>query len=123
MGEIDKVIDQKPTITLVKELAELRIRNLQAFRELEEYNNTGKFVNKHPLVKHFSIHEQLKEQLKNNPDTFLEDYSRVRENVKRYKSFLNNKKRDADQKKKDKKNLDKHTEREALMKDILSQEK
>jgi hypothetical protein len=123
MAEIDKIIDQKPTIALVKELAELRIRNLQAFRELEEYNNTGKFVNKHPLVKHFSIHEQLKEMLWNNPDSFLEEYANTRENVKRYKSFLNRKDRDQAKKEKDNKNLKKHSEREALMKEILSEAK
>jgi hypothetical protein len=123
MVGIDKVIDEKPTTSLIKELAELRIRNLQAFRELEEYNNTGKFVNKHPLVKHFSIHEQLKEMLRDNPDTFLDEYHSTKENVKRYKSFLNRKDRDQAQKEKDKKNLKKHSEREALMKEILSEAK
>lgn len=120
--EIDKIIDQKPTIGRVKELAELRIRNLQAFRELEEYNNTGKFVNKHPLVKHFSIHEQLMEMLRDNPGTFLKEYANTRENVKRYKSFLKRKGRDPEQKKKDAKNLQKHTEREELMTNILSEQ-
>jgi hypothetical protein len=121
MVEIDKVIDQKPTITRIKELAELRIRNLQAFRELEEFNNTGKFVNKHPLVQHFSIHEQLKEMLRDNPTAFLKEYANTRENVKRYKSFLNRKDRDQAQKEKDTKNLKKHSEREALMESILNE--
>ena len=78
-------------------------------------------MNKHPLVVHYSAREELKKMLTDNPDTFLEEYANTRENVKRYKSFLNNKKRDnAD---KDKKNLKRHEDREALMKEILSEEK
>ncbi len=123
MVEIDNIIDQKPTAARVNDLAELRIRNLQAFRELESYNNTGEFLNKHPLVAQFSTSVGLEELLKNNPDIFLEEYANTRENVKRYKSFLNNKKRSIDQKAKDKLNLKKHQEREVLMKEILSQQK
>jgi hypothetical protein len=121
MVEIDKDIDNNPTPAKVQSLAELRIRNLQAFRELEEYNNTGKFLNRHPLVAHFSTRMQLQQLLKDNPDEFLEEYANTRENVKRYRSFLNNKKRTKDQNAKDKINLKKHTDREALMKEILSE--
>jgi len=121
MDEIDKVIDNKPTAARVRDLAELRIRNLQAFRELEEFNNTGKFMNRHPLVVQFSIREELKKMLSENPDAFLEEYANTRENVKRYRCFLNSKKRSKDQKAKDAINLKKHSDRESLMKEIIGE--
>lgn len=120
MVEIDKIIDNKPTAKLVQEFAELRIRNLQAFRELESYNSTGEFLNRHPIVAHFSTRQQLEQMLRENPDKFLEEYSNTRENVKRYKSYLNNKKRTEEQHDKDKINLKKHRQRVAMMKEILS---
>lgn len=121
MVDLDAIIDQKPTAKIVQELAELRIRNIQAFRELESFNNTGKFLNRHPLVAHFSTRQQLEQLLKENPDKFLEEYSNCRENVKRYKSYLNNKKRTQEKKDKDKINLKKHSDRLEIIKDILNQ--
>lgn len=119
MVEIDKIIDQKPTKALVKELAVLRIRNLQAFRELKELNDNGRFLYKHPLIVHFSLRVQLQELYTRDPDEFMNEFARTKENVKRYNSFLNNKKRPAMQKQKDKTNLDKHLNREQVMKDIV----
>ena len=119
MVEIDKIIDQKPTKALVKELAVLRIRNLQAFRELKELNDNGRFIYKHPLIIHFSLRVQLQELYTRDPDEFMNEFARTKENVKRYNSFLNNKKRPAMQKQKDKTNLDKHLNREQVMKDIV----
>lgn len=119
MVEIDKIIDQKPTKALIKELAVLRIRNLQAFRELKELNDNGKFIYKHPLIVHYSLRVQLENLYKTDPDEFMNDYARTKENVKRYSSFLNNKKRPDLQKQKDKSNLDKHQNREQLMRDIV----
>lgn len=66
------------------------------------------------------MRNQLIQLLKNEPSTFLEEYANTRENVKRYKSFLNNKKRSEEMKEKDRINLKKHSEREALMKEILA---
>lgn len=120
MKDIDAEIDNEPTKKLIAGLAELRIRNLQAFRELESFNNTGEFLNKHPLVTQFSMREQLKKLLRDDPETFLEEYANTRENVKRYRSFLNNPNRSSDQKKLDEINLKKHSEKLHLMKEIHS---
>lgn len=121
MVEIDKVIDNNGTPELVKELARLRIRNRQAFNELQSLNDKGKFVYKHPLIKNFSEREQLKEMMIHRPEEFLKEYSNTRDNVKRYASFINRKNRSAAQKKKDKQNLEKHREKELLMQDILKE--
>ena len=121
MKEIDAVVDDNPTQKRVKDLAEYRNRNLMCFRELESFNNNKKWLNRHPLLKHFSLHEQAKKMLQQNPAAFLDEFSKVSYNVNRYRSFLNNDKRSAEQHKKDKKNLDKHSEREKIMKEVLDE--
>ncbi|MFW6103469.1 MAG: hypothetical protein ACOC59_00235 [Bacteroidota bacterium] len=124
MKAIDTEIDEKPTKAKVKELAELRIRNLQAFRELEELNNNGRFLNVHPLVKQYSLHQELKDLLKRNPSKFLEEYGKCQEYIKRYRSYCNNNKRkkDSDQHNRDLANLKKYQERRELMEKILSEQ-
>lgn len=105
MKDIDAVIDNKPTIKLIKELATLKIENLDAFRELDSLNNTGDFLYKHPLIKHFSYRSELTELLKRDPEEYLNSYARAKENVKRYSSFVKSAKRTDEQKIKDKASL------------------
>jgi hypothetical protein len=89
MVELDRLIDQEPSSDKVSGLAELRIRNLQCFSELQTYNDTGKFRLEHPLIRQYSIRYELQAMLKRNPEQFLEEYRNVSNNVARYKSFLN----------------------------------
>ncbi len=118
MQQLDKDLESSPSEEKVIELAETRIRNLQAIRELESYNTTGKFLNKHTLLNAYSLKTQLEELLANNPAEFLEQYANTRENVKRYKSRLNSSKR-TDKREADEINLKKHEEKEILMKEVL----
>ncbi len=122
MKELDKELDSSPTPEKVKELAETRIRNLQAIRELENYNTKGQLLNKHPLLNTYSLKNELEQLLANNPAEFLEQYANTRENVKRYKSRLNSDKR-KDKIEADELNLKKHEERELLMKEVLGGKK
>ncbi len=117
MQELDKQLDDKPTKEAVKELALTSIRNLQAHRELEEYNLKGQFLNKHPLLNTYSLRSELEHLWRKNRPQFLEDYANVRDNVKRYKSRLNNAKR-ADKRENDELLLQKHVEKERLMKEV-----
>lgn len=121
MCEIDAIIDTKASKALVKELAELRIRNLLCFRELEALNNNGKFLYKHPLIRNYSERVQLETMFREDTDRFLDEFANTRENVKRYSSFLKNKKRSPEQKDKDRQNLDKHKDRKQLFIDITKQ--
>jgi hypothetical protein len=82
-------------------------------------NDTGDFKYKHPVIIHFNIRSELEAMLTSNPELFLEEYANTRENVKRYRSYLNNKKRSKEQRERDEKNLRKHAVKENLMKDIL----
>lgn len=120
MKVLDAELDQKPTPTKVKQMAELRNQNLLAFFELESFNQTGKWRYKHPLIKHQSEQSILEELRKTNPEEFLRQYAACNANVKRYTSYLKNTKRE-DKRKSDKQNLTKHKEREALFKSILSE--
>lgn len=122
MVDIDSILDNNPTAKRIRDLAELRNRNLLAFEELQSYNDTGIFKYKHPLIIHYSLRAELLKLKRNNPDKFLEEYANTRDNVKRYTSFLNNKKRSADQKLKDKDNLKKHQIKESVFKEVFNNE-
>jgi hypothetical protein len=119
MKAIDAVLDDKPTKEIVIQFAELRIRNEDCFRELKTLNDTGKFKFVHPLLKKFGIRAEFEKKLQVDPSGFLEEYANTRENVKRYRSFMNSEKRSSDQKTTDKANFEKHQEREKLMKEVL----
>ena len=113
MKQLDELLETKPTAQAVAEMAELRIRNLQAFAELQSFNDTGKFLCKHPILFGRSEIAQLIK--------FLRRHKNVLDNIKRYKSFVKRKdrkeKRDAD-----KRNLEKYQEKERLFKMVLEQQ-
>lgn len=121
MVELDELLDQDPTKERVARLAELRIRNLMCFSELQSLNDTGTFRLEHPLIRQYSLRAELEEMLRRNPAQFLDEFRNVSNNVARYKSFLNRDKKDKAAAEKWGAQLTKHIEREQLMKEILSQ--
>lgn len=121
MKVLDTELDDKPTEAKVVKMAEIRIRNLQCFEELQSFNDTGNWVNKHPLLIHYSERFQLEELRRRDPAAFLQKYANCQQNIKRYKSYLNNKSR-ADQRASDKKNLNKHQEIKIIFETILNDE-
>ena len=64
LKQLDEQLDTAPTVRSVIEMAETRIRNLQAFAELQHYNNTATFLYRHPLIVHRSEHAQLEKVFK-----------------------------------------------------------
>lgn len=122
MKVLDAELDDKPTEAKVAKMAEARIRNLQCFEELQSFNDTGKWRNKHPLLIHYSERFQLEELRRKDPAAFLQKYANCQQNIKRYKSYLNNKSR-AEQRENDKKNLMKHQERQVIFETILNDER
>lgn len=120
MKVLDTDLDSKPTEAKVAKMAETRIRNLQCFAELQSFNDTGKWKNKHPLLIHYSERFQLEELRRRNPEEFLKKYADCNQNIKRYKSYLNNASR-AEKHSSDKKNLAKHQERRVIFESILQQ--
>lgn len=118
MKVLDQELDLKSTSQKVKRMAELRIRNLQAFSELKSFNDTGRWRYKHPIIAHESERSQLEELRRTNPQEFLRQYAACHDNVKRYTSYLKNPSREKKWEK-DKVNLTRHKEREVLFKSIL----
>lgn len=122
MKVLDTELDNLPTEAKVAKMAETRIRNLQCFEELQSFNDTGKWKNKHPLLIHYSERFCLEELRRRDPAAFLHKYANCQQNIKRYKSYLNNKSR-ADQRESDKKNLVKHQERQVIVETIMNDER
>lgn len=120
MITLDKVLDDTPTSKDIIRMAELRIRNLQAFSELQTFNDSGTWRYKHPLIIHMSERFQLEELRRRNPEQFLKEYANCAHNVKRYTSYIKNDKR-ADKRKQDKESLTKHVERQTIFENILSE--
>ena len=122
MKQLDIELDKKPSAQKVKELAECRIRNLQAFGELQSFNDIGKFLNKHPLLFGRSEFAIFKKLLENNPTEFLRQHKNVLDNIKRYKCYMKRENR-KDKKISDKQHLEQHQERERLFRLVLEHKK
>lgn len=121
MKQLDELLEKERNAQAVADMAELRIRNLQAFAELQSFNNTGKFLCKHPLLFGRSEIAELMKLLKADPAEFLRQHKNVLDNIKRYRSYIkraDRKNRRAD----DLKNLERHREREKLFKMVLEQQ-
>lgn len=118
MKQLDEQLDKNPTERAVTDMAELRIRNLLAFEELQSFNDTGKFRYKHPLIIRQSERAQLEELLRKNPQEFLRYHKNVLDNIRRYESHLKRADRES-RRAQDKENLHRHREREAIFKAIL----
>lgn len=118
MKQIDERLEQKPTKRDIMELVELRIRNLQAFDELQSFNDTGKFLYIHPLITHQSERAKLERLLKTDPQEFLRLHKNVADNIRRYETYLKRADRQT-RRTQDKENLRRHREREALFKVLL----
>lgn len=121
MKQLDELLEKERNAQAVADMAELRIRNLQAFAELQSFNDTGKFLYKHPLLFGRSEIAELMKLLKADPAEFLRQHKNVLDNIKRYRSYIkrtDRKNRRAD----DLKNLERHREREKLFKMVLEQQ-
>nr|DAW70912.1 MAG TPA: hypothetical protein [Caudoviricetes sp.] len=121
MKQLDELLETKPTAQAVAEMAELRIRNLQAFAELQALNDTGKFLCKHPILFGRSEIAQLIKLLRTDPAEFLRQHKNVLDNIKRYKSFVKRKDR-KEKREADKRNLERYHEKERLFRMVLEQQ-
>lgn len=121
MKVLDDELEKSPTDKKVARMAELRIRNLLCFSELQSFNDTGMWKNKHPFIVHQSERARLEELKRRDPEAFLRKYANCSYNIKRYNSFLKSNTR-SDRRESDKKNLNRYQELETIFKDIISNE-
>lgn len=121
MKQLDELLEKERNAQAVADMAELRIRNLQAFAELQSFNDTGKFLCKHPLLFGRSEIAELMKILKADPAEFLRQHKNVLDNIKRYKSFVKRKDR-KEKREADKRNLERYQEKERLFRMVLEQQ-
>ncbi len=121
MNELDKQLEKQPTPEAVAMMAELRIRNLQAFAELQSLNDKGKFLCQHPLLFARSELAELQRLFRQNPAEFLRQHKNVLDNIRRYRSYLKRTDR-KDRRKQDQELLDHHQQRERLFQMVIEQQ-
>lgn len=119
LKKIDKEIDQHPTAANIREITELRLRNNLAFRELEAFNKTGKFLYRHPLIVNHSERVRLQKLMEDDPEAFHKEFALCQANISRYSSYSRSDKRTDEQRKKDREHMKKHLDREAIFKEIF----
>lgn len=122
MKQLDEQLDRKPTRRDIMQMVELRIRNLQAFDELQSFNDTGRFRYRHPLIRHKSEQADLERILKENPSEFMRLYKNCTDNIRRYNSYLRRSDRD-NRRISDKENLQKYKDKEEVFKSIIQSKK
>lgn len=118
MKQLDELLETKPTAQAVADMAELRIRNLQDFAELQSFNDNGKFLCEHPLLFGRSEMAELLKLLKSDPAEFLRRHKNVLDNIKRYRSYLKRTDR-KDRRQSDKQSLERYQERDRIFKIVL----
>ena len=118
MQQLSKQLDEAPSEAAVKELAELRIRNLQAFAELRSLSDKGHFLFKHILLTGRTELAELSQLYRRNPEEFLHQHKLTADNVRRYRSYLNSPKR-ADRRDRDQSQLDYYERRKRLFLEVI----
>ena len=85
-------------------IAELDDRNRMAQHELEVFQDTGVFPCKHPIAVKFVAERkrlaELRDLKRNKPDEFMAQVTNARHNISRYRSWLKNKKKLTDERRK-----------------------
>ena len=95
MQQLDRILDKAPTPADVISMADMRVRNLQAFAELQHFNDTGHWLYEHPLTAGQSERAELERLRRQDPDRFLQEYANCRDNCRRYARFTKDPKRAA----------------------------
>lgn len=119
MLQLDERLDADPTPEDVKAMAETRIRNLQAFNELQSFNDTGYFKFDHPLIKHKTERAELEKLLRTDTEEFLRKHRRTLDSIRRYEAYLKRKDR-KDKRDSDRALLEKHRNTSIIIKSILN---
>ena len=123
MQEIDVLLDDKPE--LARDIVLLDERNRKAHKELSVYNDTGKFVNKHPFVVKKKLHEDYYTELvklrQTDISAFMKEITNVTQNIRRIQSRLKTKKyKSIEEKIAWEQNLEKATIRKTVLEEIIS---
>lgn len=122
MKVLDAKLDDAPTDNDVKELAELRIRNLLCFRELQSLNDTGRFINQHPILCHEKEFDELLLLWRTNREQFIRQYENCKNNIRRYQGRATRSGATEQDIAQARYHKARHEERESIFKKIISNE-
>jgi hypothetical protein len=99
MQEIDVLIDDSPNLSI--ELIQNEIQNRLAHNELQSYNDTHRFLYKHPFAirskERSNQYDELLKLKRENTEGFLSEITNVTQNIRRIESQIKQQKyKDAD---------------------------
>lgn len=122
MKVLDLKLENSPSHEDVRDMAELRIRNLLCFKELQYLNDKGTFANEHPFLVHRIELAELKALWNADRNGFIREYNNCKVNIRRYRGRINQSDISEEDKEKYMTLLLKHQNRENIFKEIINYE-
>lgn len=107
--------------TVLATLVALSIRQELCFNELKSFNDTGKFIGKHPFIKQKDERQRISELLRTDPNRYFDERKNIELNITRYSSQLNSKKATREQKDRSAANLEKFKTTLQLYKEVFNE--
>ena len=89
--KLDRTLDESPAPETIAEMVEKSVRNRLCFDELRSFNNTGRFLGRHPFVRTDDEMSRLRQLLLASPESFMNEYRNAGMNVSRYGAYLRRK--------------------------------
>ena len=117
--KLDRTLDESPTPETIAETVEKSIRNRLCFDELRSFNNTGRFLGRHPFVRTDDEMSRLRQLLLISPENFMNEYRNAGMNVYRYGAYLLRKGLSEEKTEKYRQLLEKWTDKERMMSECL----
>lgn len=108
-------------ISTLAEIVRLSARLEMCFNELRSFNNTGKFLGKHPFIESRDERSRIFDLLRRDPEAYFQERKNVELNIARYSSQTNSKKLDADKREKAGVNLQKFRALLQVYKDVFAE--
>lgn len=123
LQEAEKSIDglDEADSSILETIVLLSIRQELCFAELKSFNDTGKFIGKHPFIRLKDERERVSETLRTDPDRYFDERKNIELNITRYLSQLNSKKATREQKDRAAANLEKFKTVLSLYREVFNE--
>ena len=123
LQEVERSIDgfDEADSDTLETLVTLSIRQELCFSELKSFNDTGKFIGKHPFIRQTDERQRVAELMKTDPDRYFDERKNIELNITRYSSQLNGKKATPEQKDRAVVNLEKFKTALQLYKEVFNE--
>ena len=123
LQEAEKSIDglEEADSSALETLVTFSIRQELCFSELKSFNDTGKFIGKHPFIRQKDERARISALLRTDPDRYFDERKNIELNITRYSSQINGKKTTREQKDRAAANLEKFKAALQLYKDVFNE--